>query len=292
MEFVRCFSLVYFVFTVGNQIMVLPFSVIQILQYSHCRVLPGHYNYSVIFGVQASSLVLSTVLLIASFLLVLKNQSYGQFGIYQASQKMWTTVTSVMLFFALSLLSFSLTAFVVNGLADIEASLTQDIIKYNSNVSSEIDSIQTHFRCCGVDGPESWQLNWKYNCNSTNGVCGVPQSCCIDNFNWTCGFGVLQNETLNSSNVYKGDCQMALKKCIDVAPCILFILISVFYVAMSFPFPRKKCSSRDRWYASIFDLMKVWRLLVFCFTPKRCKRYKTTVASNQLNLYQSTTRFA
>jgi len=49
----------------------------------------------------------------------------------------------------------------------------------NENVQKAVDKVQNKFRCCGIkNGPHDWNLNRNFSCNSTEGICSVPESCC------------------------------------------------------------------------------------------------------------------
>ena len=87
----------------------------------------------------------------------------------------------------------------------------------------------------------SWQLNRKFNCSSQYGVCGVPQSCCINQSNMTCGFGVWQNRTLKSSNIYKDNCLQvgSIEECFyggatTTLYAYFFLLSDLVYLMLAF----------------------------------------------------------
>ena len=69
--------------------------------------------------------------------------------------------------------------------------LTQSIIEYKSNFRLQkiIDEAQMTFTCCGLNGPDDWQMNVYFNCSSgTAEACSVPFSCCRkDPLNTMCG---------------------------------------------------------------------------------------------------------
>lgn len=93
--------------------------------------------------------------------------------------------------------------------------LTQEITEYAN--TSEIASVQTNLRCCGVDGPKDWQANDLFNYSSNTTGCGVPLSCFIDQSNISCGFDSWQNGTA-SSNIRQEGC---VEICVDLTGVVM-----------------------------------------------------------------------
>ena len=208
----------FIVAIVGFPVALVVVTSLLVIQYDLCKALPGRYNYLVKFRLQLYSVLASVVLSIAFAFLTsprlrenLSNLRIHErrrkainrlliptlFGFFLVFSTFWTMISS---------------ALVSPGSDEAKSTLKGYITDYGNNWS-EIDSIQSYFGCCGVDGPKSWQLNRKFDCSSGNGVCGVPRSCCIDQTNVACGFDVWENETL-SSNIYEDGCLGSLEKCL------------------------------------------------------------------------------
>ena len=85
----------------------------------------------------------------------------------------------------------------------METGIEEAIRKYNetdkdSAISLMIDDIQTHFNCCGADGPADWKkFNTHYNQTSDQ----LPKSCCYKD---------VSNETnvctMESHRIFKDGC--------------------------------------------------------------------------------------
>lgn len=51
----------------------------------------------------------------------------------------------------------------------------------DDDVRSIVDTIQNDLKCCGISGPNDWDLNAYYNCSSISTLaCSVPASCCFN----------------------------------------------------------------------------------------------------------------
>ncbi|XP_065669026.1 tetraspanin-17 isoform X2 [Hydra vulgaris] len=77
---------------------------------------------------------------------------------------------------------------------NIESMLKNTVINYRDDVDlqSIIDWTQENVKCCGIQGPEDWELNIYFN-HSTKAspeAGGVPFSCCKNNMNTQCGYKV------------------------------------------------------------------------------------------------------
>ncbi|XP_055018727.1 tetraspanin-14 isoform X2 [Boleophthalmus pectinirostris] len=82
----------------------------------------------------------------------------------------------------------------------IQAFFMKNIRAYRDDIDLQnlIDSLQTSTWCCGAQGPDDWEQNPYFSCNSTNASrerCGVPFSCCVLDpaesvLNSQCGYDV------------------------------------------------------------------------------------------------------
>ena len=252
------------------------------IQYDRCRALPAGYNYVTKFGLEVYTLLASVALYLSSHLL---------FCLSSRGMSNWKKTRNFILL-SITLLSASclgtvMAATVFREMDESKMRLTQSIIEYG-NASLEIDSIQSSFRCCGVDGPESWQLNWKFNCSSGRSVCGVPQSCCIDQTNMTCGFDVWKNETL-SANVLEDGCLSILEECLIDSTfwgLYLILLSGLMNCTLSVWFRRQ-----TQYMASV---QLVWKALTCCCIRAPCQDTSRTMTENrnkiQSNIKQTSSK--
>ena len=168
---------------------------------------------------------------------------------------------------------------------EAKSTLKGYITEYGNNWS-EIDSIQSYFSCCGVDGPKSWQLNRKFNCSSGNDVCSVPRSCCIDQTNVTCGFDVWENETL-SSNIYEDGCLGSLGKCLNDSDTDLGFFLVIYatsfayfflYLQLVFAWIKGRRSPVAQYYSA--SVVMVLNLLCCCCYCVRVRFQNTSTTTD------------
>lgn len=66
----------------------------------------------------------------------------------------------------------------------------------DEDLQDAVDWIQQQLRCCGLDGPQTWESNVKYSCGTPDAesalTCSVPDSCCMK-VRVDCGFGARRN---------------------------------------------------------------------------------------------------
>ncbi|ESO01237.1 hypothetical protein HELRODRAFT_174783 [Helobdella robusta] len=67
------------------------------------------------------------------------------------------------------------------------------------NLQSAVDSIQQRFECCGLNAPQSWEINDNFTCSNAGSAqsCDLPDSCCM-RMKQDCGRKVRVNLPQNS----------------------------------------------------------------------------------------------
>ncbi|NXM73519.1 TSN14 protein, partial [Serilophus lunatus] len=97
-----------------------------------------------------------------------------------------------------------------------------------------IDSLQRLNHCCGAQGPEDWDFNIYFNCNSeskSREKCGVPFSCCIPDpaqkvVNTQCGYDIrTKSKNQWDDHIFVKGCIHALEAWL---PRNIYIVAGVF----------------------------------------------------------------
>ncbi|XP_065896749.1 tetraspanin-14-like [Dysidea avara] len=125
----------------------------------------------------------------------------------------------------------------------VRENMEELIIKYRDDpdLQNLIDSIQSDLlECCGVDGPNDWELNPYFNCSSPSlQSCSVPFSCCLPGnssvVNTQCGDDVLlpQNSGTRDQLIYTEGCYDQFEDVIrNLLPVLSGVLIGI--IAMEF----------------------------------------------------------
>ena len=270
----RAWQSFFIVVIVGFPVAYVVVTSLLVIQYDHCKALPGRYNYLAKFGLQLYSVLASVVLSIACTFLTRLTENMFHLGIHEGRRKARNRLlipTACGFLLVVSSFCTMFSSVLVPPRSDEAKSTLKGYITEYGNKWSEIDSIQNYFSCCGVDGPKSWQLNIKFNCSSGNGVCGVPRSCCIDQTNVTCGFHVWENETL-SSNIYEDGCLGSLEKCLRnsyidtglsfVVPTTICVYSYLYAELLFVLVKRRKIFLLVRYYSD--SMVLVWKMLCCC----------------------------
>ena len=141
----RIVAVVYIVFLVGQAMGLVAFLPLLVMQYDRCKALPGRYSYPTRFGLEVYALVISVVLYTTACL-ISRRDSHGRL----LCEKQRVTGSLVAVLAASSFVSTVTLLLVTPEMEYFRTRLKQDIIEYG-NASSEIDSIQSYFSCCGFD---------------------------------------------------------------------------------------------------------------------------------------------
>ncbi|ELU06527.1 hypothetical protein CAPTEDRAFT_166734 [Capitella teleta] len=69
----------------------------------------------------------------------------------------------------------------------------------DEDLGHAVDRIQEKLKCCGLDGPQTWERNEFYSCSTPDAdsayTCSVPDSCCMK-VREDCGLGARRNSSL------------------------------------------------------------------------------------------------
>ncbi|XP_065896761.1 tetraspanin-33-like [Dysidea avara] len=126
----------------------------------------------------------------------------------------------------------------------VREQLEELIVEYRNNpdLQNLIDDIQSDLlECCGIDGPDDWQLNPYFNCSSPSlQACSVPFSCCLPEENSTtvntqCGDGVLEpgNRGNLPNVIYTNGCYEEFEELInDLLPALAGIVLGVIVLEL------------------------------------------------------------
>ncbi|KAJ0004620.1 hypothetical protein NQD34_010834 [Periophthalmus magnuspinnatus] len=123
----------------------------------------------------------------------------------------------------------------------IQTFFMRNIRAYRDDIDLQnlIDSLQTSTWCCGAQGPEDWEHNPYFSCNSTNASrerCGVPFSCCVLDpaesvVNSQCGYDVRKRAKPDwSEQIHTRGCISALEQWVPgnlYTVALVFVIVSV-----------------------------------------------------------------
>ncbi|XP_065896748.1 tetraspanin-17-like [Dysidea avara] len=117
--------------------------------------------------------------------------------------------------------------------------LKELIIEYRNDpdLQNLIDTLQSDIlECCGIDGPNDWQLNPYFNCTSPSlQACSVPFSCCLPEenspiINTQCGDGLLLPEISGNHDqlIHTVGCYEKFEDLIqDLLPVLAGVMIGI-----------------------------------------------------------------
>ncbi|CAL9688255.1 unnamed protein product [Knipowitschia caucasica] len=156
-----------------------------------------------------------------------------------------------LIFLAELLLVVLLLVFQSQFFSWIQSFFLKNVQAYRDDIDLQnlIDSLQTTASCCGALGPDDWELNPYFLCNSTNKSrerCGVPFSCCILDpaeavLNSQCGYDVRSRkpQSVWSEQIHTRGCISALEQWIPgnmysvAAVCVGVSVLQMFGIYLS-----------------------------------------------------------
>ncbi|XP_075258210.1 tetraspanin-17-like [Convolutriloba macropyga] len=142
-------------------------------------------------------------------------------------------------------LIFVIVVFTLNGRmqASLDRFFQKSVKLYNDDVDLKniMDYIQHELECCGGEGPNDWDLNMYYACDSIAvSNCGVPFSCCrgfgVAHNNTQCGFGVRSGSSDNTINtalsevIFSGGCTNRIVVYINENLSTIAIVLLLFFL--------------------------------------------------------------
>lgn len=148
----------------------------------------------------------------------------------------------VGMFFLLEVLSVVLVLVFQSHVFDwIHTFFISNIRGYRDDIDLQnlIDSLQRSNMCCGAQGPEDWDQNQYFSCNTTNPSrerCGVPFSCCILDpaeavVNSQCGYDVRNKHKREWPDlIHSKGCISALEQWLPgnlYTVALVFVVVSV-----------------------------------------------------------------
>ncbi|XP_063721264.1 tetraspanin-33-like [Symsagittifera roscoffensis] len=197
------------------------------------------------YGNALSGVMTPSVMLIALGVIIFLVSFSGCVGALRENTYLLKAFIAIMGCGIILQLIFVIVVFTLNGRmrTSLDNFFQKSTKNYNDDVDIKniLDYIQHELQCCGGEGPNDWELNMYYSCDSIAvSKCGVPFSCCrgfgeVHN-NTQCGFGVRagsEEDTINtalSDRIFTGGCTNRIIVYINENLSTVAIVLLLFFL--------------------------------------------------------------